>query len=704
MKQVLQSLSSGDTELADVPAPQPLDGSLIIGSKASVISAGTERMLVEFGKANYLEKAKQQPDKVVEVIQKVKTDGLGPTINTVRSKLDQPLALGYCNAGVVLNSGVDGFVIGDRVASNGYHAEIVRVPKHLCAKIPDNVDDESAAFTALGSIALQGIRLLNPSLGESAVVSGLGLIGLMAVQILKASGCRVLGIDTETSRCKLAESFGIDVINLSVVSDPVVVAERFSAGRGVDSVLITATTKSNEVVNQAAEMCRKRGKVVLVGVVGLNLRRDAFYKKEITFQVSASYGPGRYDPTYEENGHDYPVGYVRWTEQRNFEAILEMLSKGTLDVKPLISHRFEISEATLAYSRLNDSDNSLGIVLSYPGTEFSNLSRKVGLTRSIESELVSRDGNQLRPSVSFIGSGNYATGVLIPAFVKAGVVLKTVASSSGLSGVHAGRKYGFELTTTDNGAILSTDDSDAIVISTRHSSHAQLVIEGLRAGKHVFVEKPLCLTLDELSEIEEACSPTQVLMVGFNRRFAPQVQKMKQLLAMVDAPKTLVMTVNAGYMPPDHWTQDPQQGGGRIVGEGCHFVDLLRFIAGNPIVRYSLTSLDSKIRDTVTIQLEFSDGSIGTIHYFSNGSRFFPKERLEVFASGKVLQLDNFRKLTGYGWDGFKKMNLWRQDKGQNSCVRAFVDAIHKDGPHPITLGEILEVSRISIELAGHPS
>lgn len=704
MKQILQSLSNGDTELADVPAPQPLGGSLIIGSKASVISAGTERMLVEFGKAGYLEKAKQQPDKVVEVIQKVKTDGLGPTINVVRSKLDQPLALGYCNAGVVLNSGVDGFVIGDRVASNGYHAEIVRVPKHLCAKIPDNVDDESAAFTALGSIALQGIRLLNPSLGESVVVSGLGLIGLMALQILKASGCRVLGIDTETSRCKLAESFGVEVINLSEVSNPVVAAERFSAGRGVDSVLITATTKSNEVVNQAAEMCRKRGKVVLVGVVGLNLRRDAFYKKEITFQVSASYGPGRYDPAYEEKGHDYPMGYVRWTEQRNFEAILEMLSKGTLDVKPLISHRFEISAAKAAYGLLKDSNNSLGIVLSYPDTEFSSASRKVGLTSFNESESVSRDGNELSPSVSFIGSGNYATAVLIPAFVKAGVVLKTVASSSGLSGVHAGRKYGFELTTTDNEAIFSTDDSDAIVISTRHSSHAQLVIEGLTAGKHVFVEKPLCLSLGELSEIEAACSQSQVLMVGFNRRFAPHVQKMKQLLSMVDAPKTLVMTVNAGYIPPDHWTQDPEQGGGRIIGEGCHFVDLLRFIVGNPIVRYSLSSLDSEIRDTVTIQLEFADGSIGTIHYFSNGSRLFPKERLEVFSSGKVLQLDNFRKLTGYGWDDFKKMSLWRQDKGQNSCVRAFVDAIRKNGPHPISLGEILEVSRISIELAGNSS
>lgn len=700
MKQILQSLLNGETVLADVPAPQPLRGSLVIGSRASVISAGTERMLVEFGKANYLEKAKQQPDKVVEVIQKVKTDGLGPTISAVRLKLGQPLALGYCNAGVVLDSGVDGFAIGDRVASNGNHAEIVRVPKHLCAKIPDNVDDESAAFTALGSIALQGIRLLNPSLGDAVVVSGLGLIGLMSVQILKASGCRVLGIDTETRRCKLAEGFGVEVVNLSEAINPLQAAERFSAGRGVDSVLITATTKSSEVVNQAAEMCRKRGRVVLVGVVGLNLRRDAFYKKEITFQVSASYGPGRYDPAYEEEGHDYPVGYVRWTEQRNFEAVLEMMSTGALDVKPLISHRFEIFDALTAYRLLNESENSLGIVLTYTGTEFSNESRKLSLTRFVESEPLFHDHDQSRPSVSFIGSGNYSTGVLIPAFVKAGVILKTVVSSSGLSGFHAGRKYGFEETTTDNEAVFKAEDSEVIVITTRHNSHAQLVIEGLTAGKHIFVEKPLCLSLDELSAIESAYSPSQVLMVGFNRRFAPQVQKMKQLICMVDAPKTLVMTVNAGYIPPGHWTQDPKQGGGRIVGEGCHFIDLLRFIVGNPIVDCSLSSLRSDIRDTVTIQLGFADGSIGTIHYFSNGSRSFPKERLEVFASGGVLQLDNFRKLTGFGWPGFKKMNLWRQDKGQNACVQAFVDAVGESGPSPIPLDEILEVSRISIKLA----
>jgi len=705
MKQILQNLANGETSLVSVPCPKNIKGNLLIATRCTIVSAGTERMLVDFGKANYLDKARQQPDKVKMVLNKVVTDGLMPTIEAVRSKLDQPLPLGYCNAGVVLESGVEGFEVGDRVVSNGNHAEVVRVAKNLCVKIPDAVDDEAAAFTVLGAIGLQGIRLLKPTLGECVVVTGLGLIGLLCVQILRANGCRVLGIDFDSKKCELARQFGAETVNLSKNEDPIIVAQGFSRGRGVDGVLVTAATQSDEVMHQAAEMCRKRGRIVLVGVVGLNLRRDDFFKKEITFQVSASYGPGRYDPSYEDQGHDYPVGFVRWTEQRNFEAILDMMTSGALDVKALVTHRYPIEEALHAYKLLDDS-SALGIVLTYPKQPNDVLTvSKVTLNEPSSSSF-----NAEHPRVGFIGAGNYASRTLIPAFKEAGAVLDTLVTSGGISGVHHGNKNSFLTTSTEIDDLWSNEQLNTIAIVTRHNDHALQVVGALGAGNNVFVEKPLALTLAELDMIDEAYQAANKttnarLMVGFNRRYAPHIIKMKELLNSHRSAKSIVMTINAGEIPEDHWTQDPSVGGGRIVGEGCHFIDLMRHLVGYPIVDSQAMMMGSAAsvgirEDKVSITLSFEDGSFGTIHYLANGGSVFPKERIEVFCDNAVLQMDNYRVLRGYGWTGFKKMKLIKQDKGQKACAKAFIQAIRDGNDCPISYEEIMESSRVSIEIA----
>ena len=702
MKQILQSLKTGNTEIAEVPCPATGRGQLLIRSSLTLVSAGTERMLVEFGKANLIDKARQQPDKVRMVLDKIKTDGLMPTMEAVFNKLDQPMPLGYCNVGTILEagSGAVGFAVGERVVSNGKHAEVVSVPVNLCARVPDSVADEEAAFTVLGAIALQGIRLVQPTLGETVVVTGLGLIGLVTVQLLRAHGCRVLGLDFDADKLALARSFGAEVVNLSTGQDPVAVAQAYSRGRGVDAVIITASTKSNEPVHQAAQMCRKRGRIVLVGVIGLELSRADFYEKELSFQVSCSYGPGRYDPSYEERGNDYPVGFVRWTEQRNLEAVLDMMACGSLDVKPLISHRFALEQAEEAYALVGGAGPSLGILLQYPTAE----QKPEAVLRGSTVLLVVPPPQQGVgvATVAIIGSGNYATAVLIPAFKAAGARLKTVASRSGVSGLHAGRKFGFESTTTATADVFADVAVNAVVVTTRHDSHASFVLQALAAGKHVFVEKPLCLTLQELADIEAAkVGSAAIVMVGFNRRFAPQVRKISELLKGATGPKSFVMTVNAGAIPVEHWTQDREVGGGRIIGEACHFIDLLRYLAGARIASYQVTRMDSLSGDSVSISLKFEDGSMGAVHYLANGSKAFPKERLEVFAAGRVLQLDNFRKLTGFGWPGFSKMNLWRQDKGQKACAAAFVQAVSAGAAAPIPFEEIVEVARVSIEVAG---
>lgn len=708
MKQILQHLGNGQLEVADVPCPELQPGQLLIRSTTTLISAGTERMLVEFGKANLIKKARQQPERVRLVWEKIKTDGLMPTLAAVRSKLDRPLALGYSNAGVVLQVGlgVTGYRTGDRVASNGKHAEVVSVPAQLCAPIPDAVSNEAAAFTVVGAIALQGMRLAQPTLGETFAVTGLGLIGLLAVQLLRAQGCRVLAIDFNSQRLALARSFGAETVDLGHGEDPLAKAALFSRQRGVDGVLITATTASNEPVRQAAQMCRKRGRIVLVGVVGLELSRADFYEKELSFQVSCSYGPGRYDTNYEEKGRDYPIGFVRWTEQRNFEAVLDMLADGRIDVAPLISHRFPLTEAEQAYSLITGSETSLGIVIQYPG-------ESAGFTEHLQAATVELPRQKSKgvatvPAVGFIGAGNYATQVLIPAFRRAGVRLDTIVSQGGVSSLHAGRKHGFAHAATNPARLFQDSRIDTIVIATRHDSHAEFVLKALQAGKHVFVEKPLALKraeLEKIASLYESLQQRQALMVGFNRRFAPQVQKIKALLSGIEEPKSFIMTVNAGAIPREHWTQDHAVGGGRIIGEACHFVDLLQFLAGAPVRAVQALALGAGGQrfpgdDKVTFTLGFADGSVGTVHYLANGHRGVAKERLEVFCAGRILQLDNFRRLRGFGWPGFKKMDLWRQDKGQEGCVAAFVSALREGRPAPISFAELSRITRTTFDIA----
>ena len=705
MKQLLQSLSTGASDLPDLPSPAAARGQLLIRTSCSLVSAGTERMLVDFGKASWIDKARQQPDKVQQVLEKARTDGLLNTLDAVRSKLDQPLPLGYCNVGTVVSVGEDvsGFRVGDRVASNGPHAELAAVFQHLCAPIPSCVTDEAAAFTVLAAIGLQGIRLAHPTFGETFVVSGLGLIGLLTAQLLAAQGCRVLGLDPDPAKCDLAESLGINALNLSSGSDPVAWCLALTGGIGVDGVLITAATASSEPVHVAAQACRQRGRIVLVGVTGLELRRDFFFKKELSFQVSCSYGPGRYDPAYEQQGHDYPIGFVRWTEQRNFQAVLHALATGALRTDVLISHRFAFEEAAAAYELLSSPEPSLGILLQYPG-DADPQQRTITLPAepSIAAAATVRPG---QPLLGVIGAGNYASRMLIPAFAKAGASFHTLAASSGIGPVHVGRKFGFRQASTDIPALLADPSCNTLVIATRHDSHALLVQQALAAGKHVFVEKPLCLTADELSTIEAAYTGDHLLMVGFNRRFAPLLLELRQQLAPLSGPKAFVYTCNAGSIPTDHWTQDPALGGGRLLGEACHFVDLLRFLAASPIEDLQLLSAaDSKsCPDTFSLQLRFVNGSIGTVHYFANGSKAFPKERLEVFASGKVLRLDNYRKLQAWGIPGFRTRRRLSQDKGQVASCSAFLKAIEAAGPAPIPAAELFEVQRWLLQADSQP-
>ncbi len=706
MKQILQNMGSGETTIITAPAPQNKKNHVLIATSVSLISAGTERMLVDFGKASLIDKARKQPDKVKMVLDKIQTDGLMTTVDAVRSKLAQPLPLGYCHVGRVLSigDGVTSVKEGDRVVSNGPHADVVRVAKNLVAKIPDEVDNESAAFTVLGSIGLQGIRLANPTLGESVVVIGAGLIGLMTIQLLIANGCRVLAVDFDENKLKLAQQFGAETCNPSKGEDVVNAGIAFSRGDGADAVLITASTQSSDPVSQAANMCRKRGRIVLVGVTGLELNRSEFYEKELSFQVSCSYGPGRYDPNYEEQGQDYPLGFVRWTEQRNFIAILDMMAAGKIDVKSLISHRYLFENAIDAYQTLSDDKNALGILLQYESSNTEEITKRNLTLNNRPAEKTSK------VDVGFIGAGNYASRMLIPAFKKANANLHTIATSGGVNSVIHGRDNGFLQATTDTDALIENKEVNTLAIVTQHSSHAHFVCSGLAHQKHIFVEKPLALTLEQLEQVQHQYVETNkqtasLLMVGFNRRFAPHVVKMKQLIAPIKEPKSFIMTMNAGAIPKEHWTQDPTKGGGRIIGEACHFIDLMRFLADSPIISAQARCMGDNgsggmTEDKAAIILGFEDGSFGTIHYLANGAATFPKERIEVFAEGKTLQLDNFRKMKGYGFKGFNKMNLWQQDKGQTACVAEFIDAISHGKASPISADELFEVARVTIEIA----
>lgn len=702
MKQILQDMAKGGTTITEAPAPQVSRQHLVVSTTASLISAGTERMLVDFGRASYLDKARQQPEKVKMVLEKIQTDGLMTTIDAVQSKLGQPLPLGYCNVGVIsgIGQGVEGFKKGDRVVSNGPHADVVRVSKNLCARIPDEVSDEAASFTVVASIGLQGIRLAQPALGEAFVVTGVGLIGLLTVQLLRAQGCRVLAIDFDDSKLAIAERLGAEICNPANGQDPVAAGMAFSRGNGVDGVIITASTKASDPVIQAARMSRKRGRIVLVGVTGLELNRADFYEKELSFQVSCSYGPGRYDPSYEEQGQDYPLGFVRWTQQRNFEAVLDMMASGQLDVAPLITHRIDFEQAEKAYDLLTTDKSALGIILAYSSEPEARHIRSVALSAPVSAD-------PAKPVVGFVGAGNYASRMLIPAFKEAGAQLHTIATSGGINGVVHGDKAGFAEATTDTQAMIENPAINTVAIVTRHNSHARFVASALSAGKHVFVEKPLAVTREDLADVkaayQEKGAHAPLLMVGFNRRFSPQVQKMKALLDQASEPKSFIMTMNAGAIPADHWTQDNEVGGGRIIGEACHFIDLMRFLAGAEVVSVQARRMGEArgvpvTEDKAAITLGFADGSFGTVHYLANGPASFPKERVEVFAAGRVLQLDNFRKLRGYGWSGFKKMNLWRQDKGQAACAAAFLSAIETGGSSPIPASELFEIASVTLD------
>ena len=706
MKQILQDMSKGGTSVVEAPAPSANKNNVLINTTTTLISAGTERMLVDFGKANLIDKALSQPDKVKMVLEKVQTDGLYTTVDAVKSKLAQPLPLGYCNVGVIhsVGKGVESFKAGDRVASNGPHADVVRVAKNLVAKIPDNVSDEEAVFTVVASIGLQGIRLANPTMGECFVVTGVGLIGLLTVQMLRAQGCRVMAIDYDESKLDLAKQFGAEICNPGKGEDPVAAGIAFSRGVGVDGVIITASTKSNDPVTQAARMSRKRGRIILVGVIGLELSRADFYEKELTFQVSCSYGPGRYDPSYEEQGNDYPLAFIRWTEQRNFEAILDMMSSGQIDVKPLITHRFEFEKASDAYQLLTTDKTALGILLKFSSDNEKRHSKSINLQPNTTYK-------KEEPVIGFVGAGNYASRVLIPAFKEAGAQFHSISTSGGINGVIHGGKAGFKEATTDTQGMIENISINTIAIVTQHNSHAHFVQQALKAGKNVFVEKPLAITHEQLAGVKSAYDDVVIkesapkLMVGFNRRFAPQIIKMKSLIEPIQGPKSFIMTMNAGNIPKDHWTQDTNVGGGRIIGEACHFIDLMRFLVGSEIVSVQARRMGENdavdiTEDKAAIILGFADGSFGTIHYFANGAASFPKERIEVFADGKVLQLDNFVKLKGYGFKGFKKMNLWKQDKGQNTCTQLFLDSIRNGTQSPISAEEVFEVAKVSIDVA----
>lgn len=710
MKQILQNVRSGKTELAEIPCPAPGPHAVLIRTSRSLISPGTERMLVDFGRASLVGKARQQPERVKEVLSKMRTDGIAPTLEAVFHKLGQPLPLGYCNVGRVLDMGpnVTGFALGDRVVSNGHHAEAVSVGRNLCARIPDGISDDQAAFTVLGAIALQGVRLAQPSLGETFVVTGLGLIGLMAVQILRANGCRVIGLDFNSARLELARSYGAETVQLGDAVDAVAAVEALLTDGigGVDGVLITAATASNDPVTHAARMCRKRGRIILVGVAGLELSRADFYEKELTFQVSCSYGPGRYDEAYEEGGVDYPPGFVRWTEQRNFEAVLALMAEGRLRVEALITDRYDIEAAENAYEALaQGAGDTLGILLDYktPYRLDDATLRSPNVTLKMTPSPRAHDGV---PEIAMIGAGNHTARSLAPAFRQAGAVLRTIVSQAGVSSTTVAKQLGFAQSSTDFEAALADTRVDIVVIATRHNLHADQVCAALSANKHVYVEKPLALTHAEIDRIEAAMAAAsdRHLMVGFNRRFAPNIQQMKPLLAAQSAPLAISIVVNAGAIAPGHWTQDPEIGGGRIIGEACHFVDLARYLMGTDVAEAQIMALDSQTRDSVAITLRSQAGDLATIQYLANGPQSVPKERIEVFCAGQALQLDNFRCLRGRDWRGFSARRQWRQDKGHTACVQAFVDAVRTGAATPIARDETLSISRLTLDLAGQLS
>jgi predicted dehydrogenase/threonine dehydrogenase-like Zn-dependent dehydrogenase len=691
VRQVIQDLKNGATILEEIPAPMIKSGHILIQTTRSLVSLGTERMLVEFGKSNLFQKARQQPDKVKEVINKVKTDGLKPTFNAVINKLDQPIPLGYCNVGIVIGVGkdVDEFSIGDRVTSNGAHAEYVCVPQNLAAKIPENVSDEEASFTVIGAIGLQGIRLANPTFGETIVVVGLGLIGLITAQLLKANGCRVIGFDFDSQKVDLARSLGIDAVNPRDGVDQVSYVNNATSSTGADAVIITASNKSNEIISQSAKMSRKRGRIVLVGVIGLDISRADFYEKELTFQVSCSYGPGRYDEDYEQKGKDYPLPFVRWTEKRNFEAVLHTIASKSIDVHSLITERVKLDDYQKIYSDMS-GNKSIASIIEYP-------EKFEAATRSIQIY-----SNQFTPgkgTVGIIGAGNFTSAMILPCLKKTSAKLKYISSAAGLTGTALAKKYKISASTTDNSSILSDNDVDLVIITTRHNSHGRLAVDALNAGKNVFVEKPLALSQEELDMVIDAYrSSGKTLTVGFNRRFAPLAIQMKKVLASADSPMNIVATMNAGFIPDKIWVHDMEVGGGRIIGEACHFIDLISYLAGSKVKSICMNAMGihpKENTDNASILLKYENGTNAVINYFANGSKAYSKERIEVFHQERTLVLDNWRSLKGFGFSNFSSSSS-SQDKGHQNQFNQLIDSIQKGGNQIIPMDDIINTTKAS--------
>jgi predicted dehydrogenase len=704
MKQLIQSVSTGELAVLDVPAPQVPRGGILVRTRASLVSAGTERSMASFAQSNLLQKARSRPDLVRQTIEKARRDGILDTIDAVRNRLDQPMPLGYSAAGVVLEAGADagGFKAGDRVACAGggfaVHAQIIAIPRNLAVAIPDSVSFEQAAFTTLGAIAMHGIRLAGVQLGETVAVIGCGLLGLMSIQMLRAAGCIVLGLDPNESRAALALSLGAHWAG----SDPAELVARVasaSSGHGADAVLITADTASNQPVELAGEIARKRGVVISVGAVGTQIPRKPYFEKELDFRISRSYGPGRYDAEYEQKGHDYPYEFVRWTENRNMRGFVELMASGAVNVEALITHRFDIEEAERAYDLImgRTEEPFLGVVLGYAAEPVA--SRTVAVNPSRPAAV----SGETRVAIGVAGAGLFANAVLLPALKKTdGVELISISSAAGVSARSAAQKFGFASASTSFDEMLADPRINTVAILTRHDLHARQVVAALRAGKHVFVEKPLCLTHEELQEIDRTARDAgRMLMAGYNRRFAPFIGRLRDVVRDVREPLMLTCRVNAGFIPPDHWTQDSEQGGGRLRGEGCHFIDLLIHLAGTNVRRVTTRALPDSGRyrqDNFEVALEFENGSLGTVVYAANGAKSFGKELIEVFGGGISARLDDYRTLHIQRPSGAEhERSRLRQDKGHRAEWQAIVNYLTNRGPAPIGLDDLLHSARVTL-------
>src|SRR5215208_4955167 len=708
MKQLLQNVKTGKSTVEDVPVPTPREGQALVKIEASLVSAGTERMVVEFAEKSLVGKALSRPDLVKQVLDKGRREGWANTAQAAFSRLDQPMALGYSSAGtsIALGKNMSGFKVGQRVAcaGGGYatHAEYNVVPRNLLTPLSKNVDFESAAFTTLGAIALHGFRLGEPQIRERVAIVGMGLLGLLAAQIATAAGCNVLGIDVDPSRITLASSLRLEAARRA---DAVDASVAFTANRGFDVILICADTKSNDPVELAGVIARDRARIVATGAVGLTLPRKVYYEKELSFINSRSYGPGRYDLNYEEQGNDYPPGYVRWTEGRNFEAVLDLMAKGQLQVKPLITHRFDISEAAQAYEVITGKkkEKFLGVLLTYP--EEKTLAPGASAGAKEERRIVF-PLSSFKPTgtvkLGVLGAGLFANSVLLPAIKKAGdIELIGIASSGGLHAQHAGKKFGFQYAASDDDAIINDPNINTVAILTRHNTHADLVVKALKAGKHVFVEKPLAINGDQLSAISKQLNVDgcPLMAVGFNRRFAPLAQSLSSFFSRRSEPMHIHYRVNAGAIPLNHWTQDPEIGGGRIIGEGCHFVDFITFLVGaapDSVIAHALPDGGKYREDNVSMTFTFPDGSLGTVDYLANGDKSFPKERVEVFCGGQIGVLDDFVSLQTVK-DGKKKEVKGAQNKGWVDEWKVFARSIREGGMAPIPYEQLIGVTRSTL-------